>query len=253
MDKKQVRAWWPRSPHPGNFGDILTPIILDKMYGVQAVFTLPPFREPTLFGVGSIVQRAESNTVIWGSGLIDSGAPVKRDATYLAVRGPRTYEILKSRRVDCPRVFGDPALLLPVVYNQEVEETYEYGIFPHYVDYEMVSKWYQDDESVLVINPLNADACAVIDQVRSCKAIVSSSLHGIICAHAYGIPAVWVKHSDKLSGDDIKFHDYYEAMGMRAVVTQFRQKQPLDDLDYRLRGDINLAGLITTLDSYIGE
>jgi hypothetical protein len=39
----------------------------------------------------------------------------------------------------------------------------------------------------------------------------SSSSHGII-VHAYGIPAVWQKFSNKVFGDDIKYQDYMESV-----------------------------------------
>ena len=36
----------------------------------------------------------------------------------------------------------------------------------------------------------------------------------MIIAHAYGIPAVWQKFSDKVFGDDIKYKDYLESIGL---------------------------------------
>jgi hypothetical protein len=43
---------------------------------------------------------------------------------------------------------------------------------------------------------------------------VSSSLHGIIVAHAFGIPAAWLRWSDKLSGDGVKFRDHAALVGL---------------------------------------
>ena len=254
MEKKQVRAWWPQSPRPGNFGDILTPIILDKVFGVQPIFTLPPHRDPVIYGVGSIIHRAEGKSVIWGSGAIAADRPVKKDATYLAVRGPRTFELLRKQGIECPQVLGDPAMLMPLIFNEDTPQEYEYGIFAHYVDTELVTSWYGDEEDVLIINPLNADPIEVIKQVLRCKNIISSSLHGIIIAQAYGIPAVWAKHSNLLGGDDIKFHDYYESVNRTAVPVMFKEKKPLTELadfDYNLRGDINLTNLSMSMEAYL--
>src|SRR5690606_2919216 len=58
---------------------------------------------------------------------------------------------------------------------------------------------------------------AVVDQIRACRVILSSSLHGLVVAHAYGIPAAWVQFSDKLSGDGSKFRDHAASIGVELV------------------------------------
>ena len=48
----------------------------------------------------------------------------------------------------------------------------------------------------------------VIDSIVSCKAVVSSSLHGLICSDAYSIPNLWLDEF-KLQKGDFKFKDYF--------------------------------------------
>ena len=54
-----------------------------------------------------------------------------------------------------------------------------------------------------------------IDEVCSCEKIFSTSLHGLIIAQAYGIPAQWIRvkgtpiHSD----ENHKFNDYFLGVG----------------------------------------
>jgi hypothetical protein len=254
MDK--INTWWSTGPQPGNFGDILTPLIVKELFDHECVLTKPPFKTPTLLGIGSIISKAESNSIVWGSGMMRTHDPLKRDAKYLSVRGPHTYQQLKSRKIDCPPIFGDPALLMPMVYSPTVEKKYDHGIFAHYVDTEQVRKWYGNDESVLIIDPLNADPLKVIDQVLQCKCIISSSLHGIIIAHAYDIPATWVKHSDKLNGDGIKFQDHFSSVGLPMTCSNFTQKIPVDDFykfHYTAGISIDLNKIKNALGAYLDE
>ena len=58
----------------------------------------------------------------------------------------------------------------------------------------------------------------VID-ILSCENILSSSLHGLILAEAYGIPTCRVVFSEKILGGDFKFYDYYSGVGIHQMET----------------------------------
>ena len=48
----------------------------------------------------------------------------------------------------------------------------------------------------------------VINNICSCKCIISSSLHGLICSDAYNVPNVWLDEY-KLDEGTFKFEDYF--------------------------------------------
>ena len=145
-----------------------------------------------------------------------------------------TRAVCLAQGYDCPEVYGDPALHLPLYYSPPSPpptptktKPYKLGILPHYVDYGQVKTRLKTTpghkkQHLLLIDVLidvsvdmSKGVQRVIDQIVSCETILSSSLHGIIVAHAYGIPAGWIRFSSKLSGDGIKFLDYYASQGVK--------------------------------------
>jgi hypothetical protein len=56
----------------------------------------------------------------------------------------------------------------------------------------------------------------VAEEVRGCRRIASSSLHGLVLADGYRIPAIWVRFSDRPGGDGFKFRDYLASTNTRS-------------------------------------
>jgi pyruvyltransferase len=71
----------------------------------------------------------------------------------------------------------------------------------------------------------------VVDQILDCELILSSSLHGLIIADAYGVPNVWMKCSDKTFDGAFKYQDYLLSVG-RTVQQPFQMsaEQSLEEL-----------------------
>lgn len=228
-----------------NFGDIITPYLVKKMTNIAPILFRPSY-ELSMFCkyfimTGSIIVDARKNSIVWGSGLIKTSQKI-RGGRFLAVRGPRTAKRLKELGFSEPSVYGDPALLLPLLYRpKSTLKTYKIGIIPHYVDYEEIKKMvdsflYND---IKVINLLNNNVEDVVNEIVNCERIISTSLHGVIVANAYDIPTMWWKFSDKLIGDDVKFYDYFESLEMFNVKPIYTEK--VEDLvaldDYFLPND----------------
>lgn len=225
MFSKTIRLfWWNEKKLQGktkeNYGDLLGRYLVEKISGKRAVWTNPisfsifDYFKPTYVTIGSILTNVTKQCVVWGSGIISKEYPIKK-AKFLAVRGPQTRQHLIAQGYQVPEVYGDPALLLPRFYNPEIQKQYRMGIVPHYKDFDVINNKFGQDESILIIDLMTNNIEATTDQFLKCESIVSSSLHGVIVAHAYGIPAVWQKFSNDVFGDDIKYQDYFESVGFK--------------------------------------
>lgn len=203
-----------------NYGDLLSRYLVEKISG-KAVSWVHPKKQPWYkrnknhyLAIGSILAQASKNSIVWGSGIIDKEHSVAK-ADFRAVRGPQTRKFLLNLGYDCPKIYGDPALVLPEYFNPQVKKNFKIGIVPHYVDYPQVEQWYSNDEDVQIVDLLTDDVETTTTEILECDYIISSSLHGIIVAHAYGIPALWVEFSNKIFGDGVKYADYFESVGLK--------------------------------------
>ena len=216
-------AAWPADGERGrNWGDKLNPYLIHKLSGlpVANVGQVVGWGDrPVQRVIGSSLALMGPNDVIWGMGLIDSSVvPQHRTARIHAVRGPLTRARLLELGIDCPDVYGDPAVLCPLFIRPEVEPTIDVGVIHHFAEaVALPAARIADAASVRVID-IRGSISGVIEQILSCRVIVSSSLHGIIGAHAYGRPAYWLKASDLPVGDDLKYRDYFASIGHRDVV-----------------------------------
>jgi pyruvyltransferase len=225
---KNIRLFWWSETHlmkkpKENYGDVLGAYLVKKiskkkiLWANPKKFSIRDFWQPIYVTIGSILAHVNKKCIVWGSGIIQENQIVK-PAKFLAVRGPETRRILMQQGYNVPKIYGDPALLLPIYYNPKIDKKYRLGIIPHYVDYNLVKEMYSNNKDILIIDLMANDIEATTNLFLQCEQIVSSSLHGIIVSHAYQIPAVWVKFSDKLFGDDIKFKDYFMSILIKPYV-----------------------------------
>jgi hypothetical protein len=184
-----------------NVGDCLSEPILKHFLGDE-IEQVKANEKGKLVAVGSVMSKVQDGDVVWGTGCMSPKQyPLK--ATILAVRGKLSRERITG--VEIPEVYGDPALLLPLIYNPKIEKKYQIGFVPHYVD----KKRFEGSNFIDVALPWKE----FVDRILECRSIVSSSLHGIVIAEAYGIPATWEVYSDKVIGKGFKFRDYLTGTG----------------------------------------
>ncbi len=199
----------------GNFGDIASRDIVQQLSGLIAISPSPAV--PKMLAVGSVLHRAASGDIIWGSG-IKGGAkqlsPKIRNLYIAAVRGPLSLDYLKKSGQDVDQItrLFDPGYLLAHLHERYLNELPEpdpalgrIRIVPHYKDDLFMRRLYHN-----YLKSFVSVDCSPLEMLRSLKgaeAVFSSSLHGIIFAESLGIPAYWLK---PLCGEDtLKYYDYY--------------------------------------------
>lgn len=209
--------WWRwKFPHRLNFGDELTPPLVERLTGRRVIWGAP--NRCDLVGAGSVVQmilrkQGTNQPRVWGSGFIRAAAPGEEPAQLdvLAVRGQATLARIDNL-VPRPIALGDPGILAPLLLDGPVKKRYSLGVIPHYHDVTspVVERMRSLGTDVRVIDVAWTPQ-EVAREIASCDAIISSSLHGLIFSDALGVPNAHVRLGDKLKGGLYKFHDYYSA------------------------------------------
>lgn len=228
--KESIILEWPVTGRVAeNWGDKLNPVMVELLGGPKPVprsRTVSPSRAPVHYMIGSgLGGLYTENSVVYGTGFNRYDiTPHVKPMHLAAVRGPLTAQKYKDAGIDPPDVVGDMALLLPSFYQPAVpSKNGKIKLIPHFREF-------GDPEWASLSDKLSAptlDICdglrTIIDEVASARVVLSSSLHGLILADAYGIPSIWVRGSDKPMGDLFKFHDYFASVGRKDTPLNFEE------------------------------
>ena len=208
-----------RSPY--NLGDYLGLVVVNWMLE-QKGLSLDDYVEEKkhLLTVGSGAVKSYQNMTVWGAG-VERELPQMlrrffqrnwfRNLDIRAVRGPLSRDYLMKLGHKCPEIYGDPAILMPLIYGGVGGgKIFDVSVIPQLVTEGRIRKRYPD---AYIISMNTNDYKSVIDQIVQSRLIISSSLHGVILADAYGVPSVWFRGLGK--SIDFKYLDYYACTGRK--------------------------------------
>lgn len=205
---------------PENYGDNLMAPILQGLFNIDPKFV--PMVKAELIGIGSIADSyhrrrkpawkrllsslPRRNLHVWGSGFMnESGeATWPQRVTFHAVRGP-----LSLKKTNLPSLpLGDPALLLPSIWPRPQVDA-EVAIVPHFATFRTFVDNHRNalPKHWRIVNLLDEPE-DVTKQIAGAEIVVSSSLHGLIVADAYDIPAIRMTGDNRIKGDGFKYRDY---------------------------------------------
>lgn len=206
--------YWDKKP---NFGDALGPLLLEHFLHLPIMRTDP--LQADIAVVGSILHHLSEDYkgIILGCGSLYPD----RDYTFfkariLSVRGPLTIgrvNWISSHRIG----IGDPGLLADELVGDQ-DKTHHLGIVPHWSDTQLAKNPLFLKYKPLIID-VTQNPLEVIRQIGRCRKIVSSSLHGIILADAFGIPRrteipPTIVANPTLDGGTFKWEDYSASINL---------------------------------------
>lgn len=229
---KRINLFYWNEP---NFGDALSPRLIEELTGLdvqykeidtskhlrliiksilkfdfnQLLTPLLPW-EGVMGAIGSILKLLPKGSHVWGSGFMNENDKFQGGEIY-AVRGKLTSNSLAKQGFGKCNVYGDPALLLPLWLKPNVKKSRPLGIIPHHSEVDYFKEKY--GKQYFIIDLRTRDVEKVVEDILSCEHILSTSLHGIIVAHAYNIPALWIKKGN-IGTDGFKFHDYFSSVNI---------------------------------------
>lgn len=226
-----------------NFGDMITQYIYKKKTGLTPICDINggPKHEDVILGAGSIMSVARNNSIIWGTGIMFNNATFNKPKKILSVRGPLTRKKCLEQGYQCPEIYGDIGLILAYFYNPKLTKKYKIGIIPHYIDFDKCNELFANCSDQIKIIDITNPVEEVINDIVQCHFIMSTSLHGIIAAHAYNIKCLWIIISDKIAGGNTKYLDYYGSV----IPDNYLDMKP-----YLLEKALPLAEMETLIDNY---
>lgn len=227
-------------PYAHNFGDDINFSFLTEITGkIHKKYDNEQVTNYLMIGSILIDKYIDEFTEVYGSGMLRHQILYKKPHKVYAVRGPKTREICLESNIDCPEIYGDPALLIPYYYYPYVMKKYKLGIIPHHshINSDILTK-FNNNKNIKIINFTKYnDWKDIIKEIIECEFIVSESLHGLIISEAYKIPNIWISIGNNI-GQNLKYEDFFLSIN-----------KPLYD-SYLVNKDTTYDDLLKLKDNY---
>jgi len=216
--------WWSRNNTVKNAGDYFTPFLIAeilKIFPQHLDRLVSHLGARKVLSIGSVLHFAKDDDIVWGSGVngkISMQELRFRRLAVHAVRGPKTRRVLLDMGIECPEVYGDPAILAPAFFP----ETLLRKLFPRKSGVCLVPHLNENSDiykgcNLEIVSP-KQDPIQFIAELTAYDGVVSSALHGYIFAEAYGIPCALLKNH---SGESpFKYADYQLGTGRKETGPQ---------------------------------
>lgn len=248
-----IKLYYYNNKRVPNFGDLLNIDIVQFISKLKVLHS--PVHETNFVAIGSLlelfllkkggVKMTDETVHVWGTGFIAARGehPVLKDKAlemfsrnmkFHCVRGELSLARLADIGYDTTNIaLGDPGLLSSLLLqNKESKKKFKLGIIPHYVDKGMsVIKDVVNKIDCATIIDIQQDPSSFLREIAQCETVISSAMHGLIAADSLHIPNRWVKLSDKVTGGDYKFNDYYSVFGEKPVPLSVDDLKSLTDND----------------------
>ncbi len=203
----------------GNLGDLFGYKLMEHLckplnIGVKRLGVKDNIEDNTFSLVGSIChlcnQKAKNKKlIIIGCGIIKNDNTIwnNKNIEWKGVRGPKTLKLINKK---C-QIISDPGLLISNIYPIKRIPIKKIGYIIHSVDRVFFFKLFPEKKQYLINNYSTYEE--FINQLSEYESVISSSLHGIIFCHSYSIPVCSIKVTNKITGDNFKYIDYYHSIG----------------------------------------
>ncbi len=206
-------------------GDLLGPLLVQQILATRSL-SISDIKKTKLLTIGSVMHFANDDDTVWGTGVNGKINELQHRFNSLdvrAVRGHLTAHFLQKKGIPVPEIFGDPGILVSDFWPRtKAVEKGKIVYIPHMREKEL----YQ--AGMKTLSPL-VSLERFVAEIQTAEKVISSSLHGVIVAESYGVPASL--YESKSGETPFKYEDYYSGTGRNTFkmfddISQARQYEP---------------------------
>jgi len=165
--------------------------------------------------------------IIFGSGFISSqkykNETYMRNLKIISVRGNETLQRLVNNGIKISKnvILADPGILAPFLINItnfkdiDINKKYSLCVIPHEIDRSSSLIYNKIKIKNFALLNIRDNPIKFLSSIVKCKRVLSSGLHALIISDSLGIPNMRIVISNKITGGDYKFKDYYSAYNLK--------------------------------------